>query len=729
MVAGTTMVATAMAQGPQWVSLDSTAQPGTRPVVAMNAALSNSQQTVLDIEIAGFYVEEVVQPGAGTFKKITLPGQSAEANTHVPGRPALPALSFLLGIPTDAPGVVMSSCTTDLVALSGFSRVLPDQPDVEEVPGANPPIPPFEFDRTFYTTSVQFPNSFGASAGDVGTMGGVRVQGANALPFQVNPATGVMECARTMQITFSHPGQPRPPVEMTIRQAAAMGGCMPNGGNGLWVTNELEYKGHYLIVSAPSTVLYAGDLVQLKKEKGYEVAIRTSDDVPGGAFTDTNVRQLIKDWYNGFSNKGDCFVLLLGDISTIPEIREPKYNVVSDHYYACIEDNDMFADVAIGRLAYDSTTDLVNQFNKIIDYSYDPPVSNTWYSSALAVGHGEVEAEFVSVLQEAIAANANDQFPLNFVEMFGTNPAHDWERCWEELSEQPHMVYYRGHGGTSNWSGWDFNGDSQFTFDLGFPWYVPTDDRRPCIMINSACANGAFHGADSWTEDWQSEEIGSVANYGATSTSRRWANHAFTRWYFELLYNGEATTLSHVCNTAQYIAAIEYAQAGSEIYDKNVWQYSLLGDPDMDVWRFNGGEVNLNFPGVLNLGLTTLPVHVTDSTGQPAVGMVVAATTADGSVRRTAFTGPDGIANLEIEPADTGSLVIQAYDLGMQYRPKRSEATIKCPSDMDADSDVDSDDIIIFFRSWEAGEADFDDDLDSDSDDIIVFFGRWDSGC
>jgi len=52
-----------------------------------------------------------------------------------------------------------------------------------------------------------------------------------------------------------------------------------------------------------------------------------------------------------------------------------------------------------------------------------------------------------------------------------------------------------------------------------------------------------------------------------------------------------------------------------------------------------------------------------------------------------------------------------------------------CAADWNADTAVDSDDILVFFADWEAGDGDFDNDDDSDSDDVFAFFGRWDSGC
>ena len=59
------------------------------------------------------------------------------------------------------------------------------------------------------------------------------------------------------------------------------------------------------------------------------------------------------------------------------------------------------------------------------------------------------------------------------------------------------------------------------------------------------------------------------------------------------------------------------------------------------------------------------------------------------------------------------------------------DALLTCPSDIDTDGDVDSDDVIAFFGDWDAGETagDIDFDRDNDVDDIATFFSEWDGGC
>jgi len=52
-----------------------------------------------------------------------------------------------------------------------------------------------------------------------------------------------------------------------------------------------------------------------------------------------------------------------------------------------------------------------------------------------------------------------------------------------------------------------------------------------------------------------------------------------------------------------------------------------------------------------------------------------------------------------------------------------------CPADWNDDRGIDSDDVIDFFRDWNAVDADFNRDGETDTDDVIHFFQRWDSGC
>jgi len=81
------------------------------------------------------------------------------------------------------------------------------------------------------------------------------------------------------------------------------------------------------------------------------------------------------------------------------------------------------------------------------------------------------------------------------------------------------------------------------------------------------------------------------------------------------------------------------------------------------------------------------------------------------------------IGSFDVANLPPGCTLVQTSDTLAVYFP--------CLSDIDADGDVDSDDIVRFFLAWDQGEegGDVDQDGDADSDDVIAFFQAFDSGC
>jgi hypothetical protein len=106
-----------------------------------------------------------------------------------------------------------------------------------------------------------------------------------------------------------------------------------------------------------------------------------------------------------------------------------------------------------------------------------------------------------------------------------------------------------------------------------------------------------------------------------------------------------------------------------------------------------------------------------------------------GLVRFAASGAETGSVSLTREAQPDGSLaVIGAVRCvvtdGCGQRSDAAALTV-CPADIDCQSGVDGDDVILFFALWDGGDfgADFNGDGGVDGDDVIDFFGRWDSGC
>src|SRR5262249_37081881 len=95
--------------------------------------------TVLDITMHGFYVQDVVMADGLTYQVISLAADQVPAAGD-DGRPDLPALAILIGIPTDAvPSRNVQ--VTDVVTLGGYNIPPRPSPTPRGPPGSTWPPP------------------------------------------------------------------------------------------------------------------------------------------------------------------------------------------------------------------------------------------------------------------------------------------------------------------------------------------------------------------------------------------------------------------------------------------------------------------------------------------------------------------------------------------------------------------------------------------------------------
>lgn len=102
---------------------------------------------------------------------------------------------------------------------------------------------------------------------------------------------------------------------------------------------------------------------------------------------------------------------------------------------------------------------------------------------------------------------------------------------------------------------------------------------------------------------------------------------------------------------------------------------------------------------------------------------------------------PDPLNNLEqvlLAAPEPGEWTIRVRGSGVNEGPQgyalvmTGEVTDQsCVGDFDYSGVTDSDDIVIFFASWDSGDAiaDIDHSGGVDSDDVVFFFSAWDGGC
>ena len=125
-----------------------------------------------------------------------------------------------------------------------------------------------------------------------------------------------------------------------------------------------------------------------KQKKGFEVHLVSSSEA--GTST-TSIKNYIQNAYDTWENPPE-FVTLVGDHSGtygMPTFFEnlSGYNGEGDHPYSQLEGNDILADVILGRLSFEATSELQNMVSKFLNYERQPFMGNTnWYDHAVMAG-------------------------------------------------------------------------------------------------------------------------------------------------------------------------------------------------------------------------------------------------------------------------------------------------------------------------------------------------------
>ncbi|MBN2564915.1 MAG: hypothetical protein JXB46_04315, partial [Candidatus Eisenbacteria bacterium] len=129
---------------------------------------------------------------------------------------------------------------------------------------------------------------------------------------------------------------------------------------------------------------------------GYNVGVVSTSSVVSyagaAAISDSIIRDFIQEVYQSGSAEHMAdgklgYVLLVGDArSDNPNTLVPAHEagvITSDHWYACVEGDDEYADIMLGRLATSHVSELVTEAHKIRYYEVNASSEDSWRDNAL----------------------------------------------------------------------------------------------------------------------------------------------------------------------------------------------------------------------------------------------------------------------------------------------------------------------------------------------------------
>ena len=557
-----------------WVPLNGNSTPA-KPICQVIE--TSDYYIILDVELLGFYKENVVENGT-TYQKLSFPGYQT---THDIGLPALPNISELIRVP-DGSNLNITVFNETVTYFSGYTIYPYQTPLLEdEVPIG------FDIDETFYSTNAYYPgNSVTLSA----IMSFRNVANTNMVltPIKHNPVEEKLEILTSFQvriyfdqmldisaINFSETFD-------KLHKKTILNYVTPTT---ISPSKSTDYN--LLIISADQYENELGTFINLKIGKGYKTKLVTVSEIG-------NTATLIKNYIaNEYSNNNIEYVLLVGDYSDIPHVLDNEWpydcpwgtnNPYSDYGYGCI-DNDYQAEVLIGRFSIQNVNELNNIINKSISYELNPPLDN-WMQKCLLIAHKENAPGKYQGCKETIRTASYSIMSPIFDIAYGSHSSEGGNDATNQtiidaINDGRGVVNYRGHGYPQDeWkSDWSYEG-------VGFGQNqisMLTNNNKTPIVFSISCSNGWISGMYGLGESFTCYNNGAVAFYSATRFSYTSQNHTLDQSIFDYAFNiGNFNTISEITTAAITEMLVDWSYVCDAKWNARI--YLWLGDPTLEIW-------------------------------------------------------------------------------------------------------------------------------------------------
>jgi hypothetical protein len=284
------------------------------------------------------------------------------------------------------------------------------------------------------------------------------------------------------------------------------------------------------------------------------------------------------------------YLLLVGDISEIPAFPRVLYipgdgyrHRWTDLYYAC-RDYDYIPDMYYGRLSVESTQELSDIIDKIINYD---SLNASWKSRAFFMASGDIAWHTLTEMTQNYSMEKARLNGMVVDSNFARYISHPGTPLDEAFSDGRSIAAYSGHGNKYRWGG--------PSFDITDIQNLPPNLRTP-IVFSFACLAGSYEENDCFMEHWILEEDkGSIISFGSSTFSYWEEDDILQRRLFDVLFEGKE--IGAVIDTAKLLFTRDYT--GDPVLIESYYQqYNLFGDPTLKVRYGKFGKTLLSIPTI-----------------------------------------------------------------------------------------------------------------------------------
>jgi PKD repeat protein len=611
---------------------------------------SDRSGLLLEVNIPGMFSETVNREGM-TFQRIML---DENRTTKEVGRPELPMIHELIGFPGNERAAI-TILEMETMKFSGYN-IYPFQTPTTDNAGA--PVHDFVKDEQFYRKDARFPAE-NVIAGQPGIWRDVKVAGIHFTPFTYNPVSQELEIITKLQIRIEFKGVDdsmdfMPNKELTPKFYRMYEAAIANFEDLGYTMTLRDTPGiKYLVITNDEALSAIQPLVDWKNQMGHLVEVRLIE--PG-----FNTPQHFKDYISGlYDSDGLEYVLMVGDAypyggsSGGPNI-VPMYwwqpsgetGSYSDSWYTCLDGpDDHFADLAIGRFAYDVNQlgQLETQIQKTMTHYHTPDVSDNWAENTILIAHKEqYPGKYTQCCEEIRQYPYSIQVP-EFETAYGGENYSNGQVVEFVNNSGVGIFNYRGHGSSTQLWDWTTANPNHFT---ATNVNQLTNYDQLFVFFDVCCDNMNIitHPGDCLCESFMKHEGGSVAVNGAIIPSYTIPNHDYDKEMYKAVFDEGITNIGYVTNFAN----LTVLNAHGDIGRSNVRTYLWLGDASVEAWTLQPTTITALHDDQLFLGLSEFVVSVMDG-GDPVEHAMVCVANDDGSVYGVAYTDAAGVATVQFD--------------------------------------------------------------------------------
>jgi len=447
--------------------------------------------------------------------------------------------------------------------------------------------------------------------------------------------------------------------------------------------DEIEYQQPAILYVLPSNLTttmmnQVEELMDWKHRVGYEVNYVNSSNVVNNR---NNLKNYIDDAYETWDNP-PVHVTIIGDAEgsyDIPTWTDSwsSYNGEGDHPYSTLEGNDQFPDLFLGRLSFDTSSDLQTIIGKTLNYESSPYLGENWFQRACLVGDPSSSGISCIITNEHI----HELLDIAGFEEVNTVYNSPWASQMQAgISEGVSFFNYRGYWGVSGFSSSNVNNTSN-----GFMLPVAT-------VIT--CGTGSFGSGEALSESFiragtASNPKGSVACIGTATlgTHTMFNNIVDMGFYYGALVEGIESAGAALMYGKMMLYKSYPSNPSNYCHIFSHWN-NLMGESSLSMWSAYPEQITVDHPYALSKGTNYIDITVAKASGALEEAWVTILM--DDEIFESGYTNANGFIRLPIPSSQTGVALVtvtkknhypyqssfQIYDPGVSVNVSESTLTI-----------------------------------------------------